>query len=305
MSYLADTQKNATNLTGDQQNNLLKLSFPNQWISEQTRLARPTYLILNSDGEQENLQALLTQQPTPEHINVYSQTPISSMAAGPFIFKISSTIRPLLTSLLATPECNWGWLVSCKGDQIAAMADHWRARIIIGQRPEQSLYRFHDNRVIARALNHLELESLPQYLGPIAGLCYWNGQDWAAAENPSPGIYPVPANPAWLTVPVPAKSLRAVLRHNIELYLRGKHALETYELEQSMPVSDWLDIQLDMAEQWGWAAPEKLLFLITQRLKEEKGKIIQDWLPLQGEAPQLHFDRLYKEAEYWCDEKLQ
>ncbi|MEB0042960.1 hypothetical protein QN380_21135, partial [Pseudomonas sp. MH10] len=82
-------------------------------------------------------------------------------------------------------------------------------------------------------------------------------------------------------------------------------SLETYELEQSMPVSDWLDIQLDMAEQWGWAAPEKLLFLITQRLKEEKGKIIQDWLPLQGEAPQLHFDRLYKEAEYWCDAKLQ
>ncbi|MGV8864341.1 MAG: DUF4123 domain-containing protein [Pseudomonas sp.] len=272
---------------------------PTQWMTEQTRLARSLYLIFDSEGERETRQALLTLTPTPNHINVYSQTPISDMATGPLIVQINSTIRPLLTSLLETPERNWGWLISCKGDQLTALADHWRARIIIGQRPEQSLYRFHDNRVLTRALNHLKPEALPEYLGPIASALYWDGQDWATAENPEPGIYPVPVDPGWLEVPAPAEQSRAILHTNIGRYLLGEHTEAIIDLAESVNTSHWITAQLDLADDWGWTTPEQLEFLITQRLKEEKGKVIQSWLPKLGETPQVHFERLYKEAKYW------
>ncbi|MEB0079629.1 DUF4123 domain-containing protein [Pseudomonas sp. CCI3.2] len=272
---------------------------PNSWMAEQSRLARSTYLILNSDGEQETRQAFLAVEQTPEYISVYAQTPISDMVTGPLILKISSPMRPLLTSLFETPERNWGWLVSCKGDHLAAMANHWRARIIIGQRPEQSLYRFHDNRVLARALNHLNAEALPEYLGPIASVLYWNGQEWAVGENPSPGVYPVPVNPAWLSVPVPAARSRAILHANIGRHLLEDHTEAIVDLAESVNTSHWITEQLDLADDWGWTTPEQLEFLITQRLKEEKVKNIKSWLPLSGETSQVHFERIYKEAKSW------
>lgn len=279
---------------------------PNQWLNEQTRLARSTYLIFDSQGERETRQAMLTLEPAPQHVSVYSQTPISSMAAeGPSIFQINNAMKPLLASLIDTPERNWGWLVSCEGDQLMAMAEHWRARIIIGQRPEQALYRFQDNRVLTRALNHLAPEALPEYLGPIASVLYWNGQNWVAAENPAPGTYPVPANPGWLSVPAPTEQSRAILHSNIDRYLRGNHAPEIYELERNASISDWINAQLNAAEEWNWTAPEQLQFLITQRLKEEKGKIIKSWLPRQDETPEAHFERLSNEAKYWAGGQVQ
>ncbi|MDY7562609.1 DUF4123 domain-containing protein [Pseudomonas sp. 10B1] len=273
---------------------------PNSWMAEQSRLARSTYLILNSDGEQETRQAFLAVEQTPEYISVYAQTPISDMVTGPLILKISSPMRPLLTSLFETPERNWGWLVSCKGDQLAAMANHWRARIIIGQRPEQSLYRFHDNRVLARALNHLNPEALPEYLGSIASVLYWNGQEWAVGENPSPGVYPVPVNPAWLSVPVPAAQSRAILHANVAQYLLSEHAEAISELDENINVGQWITEQLDLADDWNWTTSNQLAFLISQRLKEEKGAVIQSWLPKNDEAPEVHFERLYNEAKYWA-----
>ncbi|WP_297843706.1 DUF4123 domain-containing protein [Pseudomonas sp.] len=274
--------------------------LPNQWMAEQSRLARSTYLIFDSEGERETYQALLALEPTPNYISVYAQTPISAIATGPLILQISSAMKPLLNSLLDTPERNWGWLVSCKGDQLTAMAEHWRARIIIGQRPEQSLYRFHDNRVLARALNHLKPEALPEYLGPIAGVLYWDGMKWTTVENPSPGVYPVPSNPGWLGVPAPVEQSRAILLTNIERYVRAEHAEEIYELEQRTYINAWINKQLDDADLWNWHTPEQLQFLVTQRLKEEKGAIIESWLPKENETPQQHFDRIYKEATYWA-----
>ncbi len=277
---------------------------PGQWITEQSRLARSMYLIFDSEGERETRQALLTVEPTPDNISVYNKTPVSDVATGPLILQINNALRPVLSSLLETPERNWGWLVSCEGDQLTTLAEHWRARIIIGQRPNQALYRFQDNRVLTRALNHLTPEALPEYLGPISSVLYWNGQEWATAENPAPGIYPVPENPAWLSVPAPAQQSRAILHKNIARYLIAEHAEAISDLAEDVNVSEWLTAQLDMADEWNGKTPEQLHFLITQRLKEEKGKVIQSWLPKEGEAPQVHFERIYKEAKYWAEGEI-
>jgi len=275
---------------------------PNPWLTEQARLARSTYLIFDPEGERETRQALLTVEPTPRNISVYNQTPVSDLTTGPLILQINNALRPVLSSLLDTPQRNWGWLVSCEGDQLMTLAEHWRARIIIGRRPNQALYRFQDNRVLTRALNYLAPEALPEYLGPISSVLYWNVQEWATAENPVPGIYPVPVDPAWLSVPSPADLSRAILQKKIAHYLISDHPEAITELAESMNVGEWLNAQLDMAQEWNWTTMEQLHFLISQRLKEEKGKIIQSWLPKQGETPQVHFERLYKEARYWAGE---
>nr|WP_286088959.1 hypothetical protein [Pseudomonas sp. MWU13-3659] len=95
---------------------------------------------------------------------------------------------------LSAPQTHWGWLASLAPGDWAAWLSHWRARVMVGY----GLYRFHDNRVLARALDVLAPAELPAYLGPTINLCYWRMDGWRVVDNPAPGSYPVPSEPAWL-----------------------------------------------------------------------------------------------------------
>ncbi|MDT4863883.1 hypothetical protein FQZ97_986130 [compost metagenome] len=170
---------------------------------------------------------------------------------------------------------------------------HWRARILVGERPQQWLYRFHDNRVLGRALERLPPEELPEYLGPTASLLYWHETHWAELNNPAPGTYPVPDDPAWLHNAPPPGVATGILRDNLKLYLLAEHSDALARLAQERDPNQWLDQYLEVARQWHWRAPEQLHLLAIQALTipghaEPPAK----WAPHTGEAPQDHFERI-------------
>ncbi len=102
---------------------------------------------------------------------------------------------------------------------LESLARHWRTRLVTGERPNQALYRFHDSRVLGRALAHLQPEQRPAFLGPISSACYWLAGRWLHADNPAPGDHPVPAEPAWLVVPTASETAAGIQFDNAWRYL--------------------------------------------------------------------------------------
>lgn len=273
-----------------------------QWMHEQNRRGHRLYLMLDSEGQGEARQALLGAPHKPPHISLYAETPVADLTdSGPFIFQLDSPDEPLLGALLDAPERNWGWLASSKGDDLVALAQHWRERLIIGQHPQQALYRFHDNRVLARALQHLPVDARPAYLGPIVSLCYWQGTQWLVADNPAPGEHALPSEPAWLHLPPTEASSINVLRDNIRGYLLAEHGDAYTALAKRQNPNEWLTEQLFLARLWGWQAPEQLHFFINQSLLAPGYSLSTNWQPHPGENPQEHFERLYQEVSFWSE----
>lgn len=276
---------------------------PRQWMNDQLRLGHTLCLILDSEGELVARQALLNTPDPEQYCCVYSQTPISELAnAGPFIFLIDNPGDARLKPLLDEPERSWGWLASIGNGDLPALARHWRERLIIGTRPHRALYRFHDNRVLGRALAHIPEEARPEYLGPAISVCYWHGAQWNVTHNPGPGEYPLPADPAWLSVPLPADRAMEILHSTVYRYLWAKHGEDLIRLSQRQDPGTWLTEQLSHAQQWGWTAPEQVHFLITSKLTETEPPLINNWAPHEGETPQAHYERLFNEMKFWSGE---
>ena len=276
---------------------------PRQWMNDQLRLGHTLCLILDSEGELVARQALLNTPDPEQYCCVYSQTPISELAnAGPFIFLIDNPGDARLKPLLDEPERSWGWLASIGNGDLPALARHWRERLIIGTRPHRALYRFHDNRVLGRALAHIPEEARPEYLGPAISVCYWHGAQWNVTHNPAPGEYPLPADPAWLSVPLPADRAMEILHSTVYRYLWAKHGEDLIRLSQRQDPGTWLTEQLSHAQQWGWTDPEQVHFLITSKLTETEPPLINNWAPHEGETPQAHYERLFNEMTFWSGE---
>lgn len=271
-----------------------------QWVTDQLRLDHCLCLILDALQEPDARRALLSEGQPDTYRSVYSETPAASLEdVGPLIFLISSAANPHLHELLEHPARNWGWLASIHRGQLAALTAHWRDRVLSGERPDQALYRFHDNRVLARALAYLPETARAAYLGPAISVCYWHDDTWHTADNPAPGQYPLPAEPPWLHVPLPEDRALAVLHRNIYRYLWAEHSDALRRLGQHQDPSAWLTEHLSLARQWGWHTPQQLHFLVINRLYDVDHVRVRRWLPDHGETADAHYQRIFNEVQFW------
>jgi len=180
-------------------------SFVPHWLIEQHRADRLLCLVLDSQNERDMRQRWLKSSRYEQYASVYGETVVAELAdTGPFLFTFDQPDDRRLDALLDRPDSHWGWLASLGQGELKAWVRHWQERLLVGTRPHQALYRFHDNRVLARALEHLPVEALPAYLGPAISVCYWQGSHWQSTDNPAPGTNPLPDSPPWRFVwPMP------------------------------------------------------------------------------------------------------
>lgn len=271
-----------------------------QWLLEQTRQARHLYLVLDSDGQRDERDALATGLGTDQYRNLYAGTPADSLAnVAPYLFHLDAVEHPALQALLRTPDRNWGWLASAAHRDIDALTAHWQNRLVTGERPNQALYRFHDNRVLGRALAYLQPEQRADYLGLMTSVCYWQAEQWTVTDNPDPGVHPLPTDPAWCHTPTPETTFKGIQFDNARSYLVREHTDKMLELAQQQDIDTWLRGQLDLASTWGWQEPDSIHFLLTQSLQALNHTPPKTWLPQLNETPAMHFDRVYQEALYW------
>lgn len=256
--------------------------------------------MLDSDGQLDERMALAKELGADQYRNLYVGTAANSMApAGPFLFHIGTVKHPLIQALLDTPERHWGWLASANLTDLDALVTHWRDRLVVGERPNQALYRFHDNRVLGRALSHLQPEQYADYLGPIASVCYWHAGQWTVTDNPDPGAHPLPPDPAWLKTPTPEIVYANVQFDNTRRYLVREHTEALARLAAERDVDDWLWGVIQLAHLWNWQQPEQVHFLLTQCLKAPGYLPPKTWQPKPEEDSAAHFERVYEQVLYW------
>ena len=276
------------------------MSVLEQWLLEQSHTDRDLYMMLDSDAQPDERRALASELGAEQFRNLYVGTLANSMASsGPFLLRIGAVRHPTVQALLDMPERHWGWLASAASIDLDAIADHWRVRLVTHEHPTQAVYRFHDNRVLARALAYLQPEQRPAYLGPIASVCYWNAGQWITTDNPDPGAHPLPAEPAWLKTPTPAIIHANVLFDNTRRYLVSKHTDALVSLAAQRDVDDWLWSVIELVHAWNWQQPEQVHFLLTQCLKAQDYRPPKSWEPAAGEEPAAHFERVYQQVLYW------
>ncbi|WP_124388948.1 DUF4123 domain-containing protein [Pseudomonas sp. R5-89-07] len=273
-------------------------ALPYQWMAQQQQAGRRLCLILEASNEQ--CQALMAVRDLSQYCPLYGETAVAELASrGPVILLLDQMGEPALANLLQDPEANRGWLGSLPSDDLVAVTRHWRERLLVGPEGKKALYRFHDNRTLARALAYLPAEQWPVYLGPLTSVCYWHEDRWCSQDNSAPGEYPVPDPAPWLEAPNPQAG--AILQANILRYLLAEHSEDLVALVEFHDPRTWLAQVLEQARDWQWRSPEQLEFLVVRRLEEAtRGSVIR-WQPLEGEAPGQHFERV---LEQWCKEGL-
>jgi len=263
-------------------------NLPNQWMSQQLQAGRRLCLIL--EGSNAARQPMLAARGFPDYCSLYAQTPLAEIAtAGPLILLLDQVGEPALLDLLQKPEMNWGWLGSLPNVDLTDVTRHWRDRLLVGPEGHQALYRFHDNRTLARALNCLKVEQWPAFLGPLISVCYWHEDRWHYGSNPAPGDYPVPDPAPWLNIPNP--NAHAILHANILRYLLAEHSESLAALVEFQDPRVWLTQVLEQARAWQWNRPEQLEFLVVRRLEEASRASVIPWQPTVGETPEDHFQR--------------
>ncbi|MGD8220012.1 DUF4123 domain-containing protein [Pseudomonas thivervalensis] len=275
-------------------------SFPYRWLIEQQRLGNALCVVLDSENELPIRQALLKNSRPDQYLSVYGQTLVAEFAdAGPFVFIFDRPSNESINELLNRPDSHWGWLASLPKEGLPTLVEHWRERLIIGERPHQVLYRFHDNRVLARALRHLPVDAYPAYLGPAISVCYWQDKGWASTYNPAPGTYPAPDSPLWLRVPVTPRQAMQTRLLNARRFLLAEHVQAFATLAEQQDPEAWLRVTLDQAEAWRWQAPEQLEFLLTQCLQVPAHVFASYWQVRPAESPGEHFERGRLMAAFW------
>jgi hypothetical protein len=271
-----------------------------QWLHTQGSLGRCLYLVLDSDGQLDERNALINTLNAEEYRNLYVGTPADSLAkTGPYLFQLDSVEHPALQTLLKTPERHWGWLASAENTDLDALTAHWHDRLVTGERPNQALYRFHDNRVLGRALAYLQPEQRPDYLGPMASVCYWQAEQWTVTDNPGPGPHPLPADPAWRDTPTAEATFKGIQFDNTRRYLMSEHTASVASLAEQQDVDTWLRDQLELARTWGWQEPDSIHFLLTKTLQAPGYVLPKFWLPQPHQTPAAHFERVHQEVLFW------
>jgi hypothetical protein len=275
-----------------------------QWLAGQRRLGHAVCLVLDSEDERELRQALITRLRYDQYLSVYGETAVADLAdAGPFIFTVEPPDERLLDALLTRPQSHWGWLASIAPGGLSTLVKHWRERLLVGVRPHQALYRFHDNRVLARALARLPTEAVPGYLGPAISVCYWQGAHWHSLDNPTPGTHPLPQQPMWLQLPVSAEHSRDIRLANAHRYLLAEHLAAYVQLAARQAPDAWLREQVMQAEIWGWEQPAQLQFLLTQSLQATDYSLAAHWQTKAEETPDEHFERVFRLSAFWQGEE--
>nr|WP_314483653.1 DUF4123 domain-containing protein [uncultured Pseudomonas sp.] len=276
----------------------MKLPSPVQWIEVQRKRGHELCLMLDTFDQKPVLKALLNGRAHDRYSSLYSQTPIAELASvGPFLIMLDSGDTQPLTELLNSPERHWGWLVSIAAQDFPALVQHWRERILVGQRPDQGIYRFHDNRVLGRAVSFLSPEELPAYLGPAFSLCYWQSEHWLSADNPTPGQHPLPEQAQWLRVPLPPEQRARLRETNAHRFLLAHHQVAYLQLAEHRDPFAWLRQQRETAEGWGWHAPHQLELLLASSLSTPEFEMPVQWHPRPHEEVSAHFKRVSKEAK--------
>lgn len=264
-------------------------NMPGEWMARQQQAGRQLCLIL--EGQNDLRQPLLAARSLSDYRSLYGETVLAELAVeGPVILLLKQMNEPALLNLLQQPETNWGWLGSLPSEDLTAVTRHWRDRLLMGPKGEQSLYRLHDNRTLARALAYMSADHWPVFLGPLISVCYWHEDRWCAADNPAPGEYPLPEPAPWLNTPNP--NAEAILHANILRYLLAEHSEELVALVEFQDPRIWLSQVLEQARAWQWRGPEQLEFLVVRRLEEATRNSVIRWQPLVGEAPGDHFERV-------------
>jgi hypothetical protein len=262
------------------------------WLSAQQAEQRQLLLVIDSLAEPAPLPRLFSADLVHGYANLYQGTEVDEMASvGPWLIVLNELNLTRLTSLTDAPEQNWGWLASVEHADLAALTQHWQARIFADEQGQRSLYRFQDNRIVARHLAELDVSQRPLLLGPLVSALSWDGHDWQWFDNDRPGEYPEPFGKPWLSIPEPEQVQRAVTHHNLELWLWENHTHATTKLAETRVLSEWLDRQLDKAKGWHWYSEPQLHFLLRYQLDPALADH-PAWLPADQETPEAHYSRV-------------
>jgi hypothetical protein len=260
-----------------------------EWIADQLAQQRELVLVIDRLAEPDPVQALFNADLMQDYVNLYQGTEFADMAeVGPWLVRLYNPDAELVQTLLDTPEDNWGWLASAADIDLTIFAQHWRERILIDEEEQPALYRFQDNRVIARSLAHLTSQQLPQLLGPLSSILYWDGGAWRSQDNPAPGSEPFSKPAPWL-YPEPQHIARQIRLDNLKQWLWETQPDATTALAKHHNIRHWLNERLDLAERWGWAAAEQVLLVLNTK----RGALDAHpaWEALPGEAAENHFLR--------------
>ncbi|WP_312379780.1 DUF4123 domain-containing protein [Stutzerimonas balearica] len=262
------------------------------WLDEQHRQKRQLLLIIDSLAEPDPVRELFAADLMRDYVNLYLGTELADLAdVGPWLIRLDDADLVALQPLLDAPERNWGWLASANSIDLDALRQHWQARMLIDdRRGQRALYRFQDNRVLARHLGALAPEQRAPLLGPLASVLCWDGRTWSTFDNPSPGPCPAPFATPWLELPEPADVSRQIRQHNLLQWLWQEHPTHATTLAEQVVLDDWLAEQLDQAEHWQWHALEQQRFLLQGRLQPALASQ-PFWTPRPAESPEQHFDR--------------
>ncbi|CAI8795051.1 DUF4123 domain-containing protein [Pseudomonas sp. IT-347P] len=263
----------------------------NNWLGEQSRLNRVLILALDSLAEPNPVTSLYSAGVMQRSVQLYRRTEFAQFAAiSPWLTELHNPGNEAFRKLVDDPQRNWGWIGSMDKADLDSLTQHWIARMVIDEDGERSLFRFQDNRVLARCLGNMKETEWPLLLGPISSVLYWNQDQWQSADNSRAGMYPVPIPQPWLRNPESGEQARSILRENLKRWLLTYHVEAAATLAETRVVSEWLEEQLDLLDAWAWQLPEQRELMLSRRLSEQ---CMQDivWEPLPGETPQEHFAR--------------
>ncbi|MFJ2318662.1 DUF4123 domain-containing protein [Pseudomonas sp. NPDC087817] len=263
----------------------------NNWLDEQSRLNRVLILALDSLAEPNPVTPLYSAGVMQRSVQLYRRTEFAKFAAiSPWLTELQNPNDEAFRKLLDDPQSNWGWIGSMDKADLDSLTQHWIARMVIEEDGDRSLFRFQDNRVLARCLGNLKDAEWPLLLGPISSVLYWAEDQWKSADNTRPGMYPVPNPAPWLQVPTPPERTREILRENLKRWLLVHHAEAAAQLSETRSILEWLEEQMDLLEAWQWNTPQQREFMLTLRLDPQHAKDVA-WAPLSGETPDQHFAR--------------
>ncbi|MHC8371963.1 DUF4123 domain-containing protein [Pseudomonas sp. MDT1-85] len=263
----------------------------NNWLGEQAKLNRVLILALDSLAEPNPVTSLYSAGLMQRSVQLYRRTQYADFAAiSPWLTELHNPGADAFRKLLDDPQRNWGWIGSMDKADLDGLTQHWQARMVIDEDGERSLFRFQDNRVIARCLANLKETEYPLLLGPISSVLYWDEEQWKSVDNARPGVYPAPDPAPWLRNPESGEQARSILRDNLKRWLLTYHVEAAAELAETRVVSEWLEEQMDLLDLWQWKTPEQRELMLSRRLNPECMKDVA-WEPLPGEMPEVHFAR--------------